>query len=99
MERGTGLQEAERDRTVKQDGKRYVVQFLLASEQFSTRSCARCAGLLVHEWRHDVPDEGEKVLRCVQCGHRIDPLILRNRILPRSKVGAQGRYGMSAPRA
>jgi len=98
MERGTELQETDRDRTVKQDGKGYVVQFLLASEQFSTRSCARCAGLLVHEWRDDVPGEDNQVLRCVQCGHRIDPLILRNRILLRAKPGTQGRYGMSAPR-
>ena len=98
MERGTQLQEAERGRTVKQDGNGCAVQFLLASEQFSTRSCARCAGLLVYEWRDDVPDEDNKVLRCVQCGHRVDPLILRNRLLPRSKVSAQGRCGMSAPR-
>ena len=96
MERGTQLQEAERGRTVMQDGNGCVVQFLLASEQFSTRSCARCAGLLVREWRHDVPEEDNKVLRCVQCGHRIDPLILRNRILPRSKVSTHGRWGVSA---
>jgi hypothetical protein len=96
MERGTELQAAERDRTVKQDGKGDAVQFLLASQQFSTRSCARCAGLLVHEWRHDVPAEDNMFLRCVQCGHRIDPLILRNRILPRSKVSTHGRYGVNA---
>ncbi len=98
MERGTELEERERDHIVNQDEKGYVVQFLLASEQFSTRSCARCTGLLVHEWRHDVPGEDNRVLRCVQCGHRVDPLILRNRILPRTKAGTQGRCGMSAPR-
>jgi len=86
-------QELERGRTTKEDG---YLEFLLASEQFSTRTCARCAGLLVYEWRQDAPDDDDKVLRCVQCGHRIDPLILRNRILPKSKPVPQGRWRVSS---
>lgn len=48
-------------------------------------SCARCAGLLVSDWFYDLENPSEyhvKVLRCVQCGHRIDPTIVQNRIRP-----------------
>lgn len=54
-----------------------------AIEQFSTKSCARCAGLLVTEWYHDLYNTDEhhiEILRCVQCGQRIDPVILHNQI-------------------
>ena len=61
-------------------------RFPAANEQRSTRSCSRCDGLLVNEWCHDLLDDtgglSIEVLRCVQCGHRVDPVILRNRISP-----------------
>lgn len=68
---------------VKQNGNGHVIRSLPASEQFSTRSCARCAGLLVSEWYYDMNNTGElnvETLRCVQCGHRVDPVILQNQI-------------------
>jgi hypothetical protein len=45
----------------------------------------RCKGLLVSDWFYDLKNPVEyhvKVLRCVQCGHRVDPRIVRNRIHP-----------------
>jgi C4-type Zn-finger protein len=62
-----------------------TVRSLPTSEQFYTRSCARCAGLLVNEWYYDLNNTGEhsvETLRCVQCGHRVDPVILQNQIRP-----------------
>ena len=71
--------------TVAEGGSGDAIQFLPASEQFSTRSCVRCGGLLVNEWYYDLNNTGEhsvETLRCVQCGHRVDPVILRNQIRP-----------------
>lgn len=68
---------------VKQNDHGHVIRPLPAIEQFSTRSCARCAGLLVSEWYYDMNNTGEhnvETLRCVQCGHRVDPVILQNQI-------------------
>jgi hypothetical protein len=62
-------------RAVKHNGTR-------PSGQFSSTSCVRCNGLLVAEWNYDLqnPDEHNiETLRCVQCGNRIDPVILQNR--------------------
>ena len=62
-----------------------TVRSLPASEQIYTRSCARCTGLLVTEWYYDLNNTGEhsvETLRCVQCGHRVDPVILQNQIRP-----------------
>lgn len=92
MQRGMGSREATRDGTVDQERYGYAIRFLLANEQFHTRSCARCAGLLVNEWCYDLNNTGEhdaQVLRCVQCGHRVDPVIVQNQIRP---PGANG-YG------
>ena len=61
-----------------------AIRFIPASNQFDTRSCARCAGLLVNEWYYDMDNTGEhnaEVLRCVQCGHRVDSVIMQNQIL------------------
>ena len=77
--------------SMNQSGNGQAIQFLAASEQFSTRSCARCAGLLVNDWWYDLDNTDEHVstvLRCVQCGHRIDPVILQNQIHRRSKASA-----------
>ena len=49
----------------------------------STARCSRCGGLLVNEWCFDLLDDSGlldiPVQRCVQCGERVDPVILRNR--------------------
>ena len=71
--------------TMTQNGSGHATQSLPASEQLSTRSCARCAGLLVNEWYYDLDNTGEyntETYRCVQCGHRVDPVILQNQIRP-----------------
>jgi len=81
--------------TRNQDGNGHAAQVLAASEQFCTRSCARCAGLLVKEWCYDLDNTGEHIstiLRCVQCGYRIDPVILQNQIRGRSKTSAASEY-------
>jgi hypothetical protein len=67
--------------TMTQNDKGPAIQPIPASEQLSTRSCARCAGLLVNEWYYDLHNTGQhhiESLRCVQCGHRVDPVILQN---------------------
>ena len=85
MERGMRSREAMREGTLAEGGSGHTIRSLLASEQFSTRSCARCAGLLVSEWYYDMNNTGAhnvEALRCVQCGYRVDPVILQNQILP-----------------
>ena len=60
-----------------------TLRSLPASQQFSTRSCLRCEGLLVSEWSYDLqnPDNHmAETLRCVQCGNRIDAVISHNQI-------------------
>lgn len=39
--------------------------------------CARCGGFMVDEWSTDL--DGNDVQRCVQCGERLDPVIVENR--------------------
>jgi Zn ribbon nucleic-acid-binding protein len=39
----------------------------------------------VNEWYYDLDNTGEhnvEILRCVQCGHRVDPVIVQNQIRP-----------------
>lgn len=67
---------------MKQNGSGHTSQSPPGSNQFLTRSCARCAGLLVSEWSYDLDNAGAyrvETLRCVQCGNRIDPVILQNK--------------------
>jgi hypothetical protein len=45
----------------------------------STERCARCGGLMVHEWGADLM--GSASQRCVLCGELIDSVILENRRL------------------
>lgn len=81
MERSMELREAMRERTVAERENEQTIRFLPGDEQFSMDSCPRCTGLLVYEWCYDFCNEGEqkaKVLRCVQCGYRIDPVIRQN---------------------
>ncbi len=76
--------------TLKQHGRGDAIQTFPASEQLYTRSCARCSGLLVNEWYYGLQNTGEhsiETLRCVQCGHRVDPVIVQNQI--RSPVESQ----------
>ena len=48
-------------------------------------TCQKCKGLKVKEWRPDFSQDVE-VLRCINCGLVLDPLIARNRvILPQPK--------------
>jgi len=71
--------------TVEQNGNAHAIRFLAALEQFETKSCARCAGLLLSDWCYDLENPGEynvRVLRCVQCGHRVDPVIVQNQMSP-----------------
>jgi Zn ribbon nucleic-acid-binding protein len=85
MERRVDSGEAIRDGVVADAGTGYAMRPLPASEQFCTRSCARCGGLLVNEWYYDLNNTGEhsvETLRCVQCGHRVDPVIVQNQIRP-----------------
>jgi hypothetical protein len=75
---------AMRSGVVADVGTGHAIGFLPASKQFDTRTCARCAGLLVNEWYYDSGSTGEhnvETLRCVQCGHRVDPVIMQNQIL------------------
>jgi hypothetical protein len=81
MDSGAAL----RDGILAEGGSDHAIRPLPASIQFDTRTCARCAGLLVNEWYYDLENTGEhsvETLRCVQCGHRVDPVILRNKIRP-----------------
>ena len=71
--------------TMKQNGSGQAIRAIPAREQLSTKSYARCAGLLVTEWYYDLDNTGAhhlETLRCVQCGHRVDPVILQNQIRP-----------------
>ena len=73
-----------RNGTMAEGGSGHAMQPLPASKQFDTRTCARCAGLLVNEWYYDSGNTGEhnlEALRCVQCGHRVDPVIVQNQVL------------------
>ena len=71
--------------TVERNGNAHAIRFLAAIEQLDTKSCARCAGLLLSDWCYDLENPREhqvRVLRCVQCGHRVDPVIVQNQIHP-----------------
>lgn len=85
MEQTMEAREAKADETVARAETGQAIRFLPESEQLYTRSCSRCAGLLMNEWCHDLDDTdgpGIEVLRCVQCGHRVDSVILQNQSRP-----------------
>jgi len=91
MEQGIETHELREVGTIDSLGDVQAMRFLAESAQFSTRSCVRCDGLLVHDWCYDLDNTGEHIssgLRCVQCGHRIDPVILQNQIHRRSHACA-----------
>ena len=79
MERSMQLSEPKNGGMMSPNGAYWA----LSAKQFSTRSCVRCEGLLVSEWSYDLqnPDNHmAETLRCVQCGNRIDAVILQNQI-------------------
>ena len=80
--------------TMEHIGNGQAIWILAAIEQFSTRSCARCTGLLVNDWCDDSSHTGKYMspaLRCVQCGHRIDAVILQNQIHHRPEASASSK--------
>jgi hypothetical protein len=82
MERSMKSREALPERTVAEPENEQAVRFLPGDQQFYADSCPRCTGLLVNECSYDLSSEGDhkaNLLRCVQCGYRIDPVILQNR--------------------
>ncbi|MEO7862160.1 MAG: hypothetical protein ABIU05_17370 [Nitrospirales bacterium] len=82
MERVTKLKE-KGDELATKNGREVTIRSLPASAQFSTRSCSRCEGLLVSEWTYDLQEIGNhnvEGFRCVQCGNRIDPVIVQNQV-------------------
>jgi hypothetical protein len=44
-------------------------------------TCQKCKGLMVKEWQPEFSQEAS-VLRCINCGLVLDPLIEQNRIIP-----------------
>jgi hypothetical protein len=53
-------------------------------------TCQKCKGLMVKEWRPELSSEAA-VLRCINCGLVLDPLIAQNRVTPmRAKQPAMG---------
>lgn len=76
-----------------------------------TRSeCPRCSGFLVTEWSDGAGDGlGDvfaetgiieyAVRRCVQCGERLDPVILRNRELQLNATSSSGATHLSGEKA
>ena len=44
-------------------------------------TCQKCKGLMVKEWRTELSPE-TAVLRCINCGLVLDPLITQNRVTP-----------------
>ncbi len=44
-------------------------------------TCQKCKGLMVKEWRPEFSPEAA-VLRCINCGLVLDPLIAQNRVTP-----------------
>lgn len=85
MERRMPPKEPECVGTMSQNDSGHGVRIFLANKQVATRTCVRCAGLLVTDWYYDLENTGLhhlETFRCVQCGHRVDPVILQNQILP-----------------
>ncbi|MCP9449055.1 MAG: hypothetical protein NNA21_03210 [Nitrospira sp.] len=59
----------------------------------SHQTCTRCGGLLVGHVCMDLLNSDRELefaaLRCIQCGDIVDPVILRNRRLGRSRQSAE----------
>jgi hypothetical protein len=50
-------------------------------QEVDTMTCQKCKGLMVKEWRPEFSQEAA-VLRCINCGLVLDPLIAQNRVTP-----------------
>ena len=50
-------------------------------QEVGTMICQKCNGLMVKEWRPELSLEAA-VLRCINCGLVLDPLIAQNRVTP-----------------
>jgi len=50
-------------------------------QEVNTMTCQKCKGLMVKEWRPEFSQEAA-VLRCINCGLVLDPLIAQNRVTP-----------------
>ena len=48
-------------------------------EEVGPMTCQKCKGLMVEEWRPEFSPEAA-VLRCINCGLVLDPLIAQNRL-------------------
>lgn len=48
-------------------------------EEVGPMTCQKCKGLMVEEWRPEFSPEAA-VLRCINCGLVLDPLIAQNRV-------------------
>jgi uncharacterized Zn finger protein len=53
----------------------------MRKQEVSTMTCQKCKGLMVKEWRPEFSPEAA-VLRCINCGLVLDPLITQNRVTP-----------------
>lgn len=51
----------------------------LIRQEVVTMTCQKCKGLIVKEWRPELSQEAA-VLRCINCGLVLDPLIAQNRM-------------------
>jgi len=53
-------------------------------------TCQKCKGLMVKEWRPEFSQEAA-VLRCINCGLVLDPLIAQNRVIPVTQLRTKQR--------
>jgi hypothetical protein len=53
-------------------------------------TCQKCKGLMVKEWRPEFSQEAA-VLRCINCGLVLDPLIAQNRVISVTPLRAKHR--------
>jgi uncharacterized Zn finger protein len=59
-------------------------------EEVGTMTCQKCKGLMVKEWRPEFSQEAA-VLRCINCGLVLDPLIAQNRVIPVTSLRTKQR--------
>jgi DNA-directed RNA polymerase subunit RPC12/RpoP len=91
MDRSMGAKESPCIGPMKRSGIEHATE---AGDQLDRRACPRCSGLLVRDWCYDLRNSGEhntEIYRCVQCGYRVDPVILKNRVPPPTKQASAGR--------
>lgn len=85
MERKMESRESFEKGSMAESGDQCTIQQVTAGGPCHTISCARCGGLLVNEWYYGSSNVGAnniESLRCVQCGYRVDSVILQNQTRP-----------------